>query len=61
MEERQIKAQALRDAAGELLLMTMDPTDLMTTSIGSKGPITVALWLLDRAARVELGEPEINS
>ena len=49
--EAAIRAEALRAAATELMLMTTDPFDLLTESVGSKGPIAVSLWLQDQAAQ----------
>jgi hypothetical protein len=40
---------ALRAAAAELQAMSMDPFDLLTESVGIRGPLAVSLWLRDRA------------
>jgi len=44
-----VRAGALRDAAEALFAMCTDPFDLLTESVGIKGPTAVAVWLTDRA------------
>ena len=51
-----IEAAALNAAADALVAMSCDPTDLLTESVGTKGPLAVSVWLRDRASR--LGTPE---
>jgi hypothetical protein len=50
------EVRALRMAAADLLAMTTDPSDLLTESVGIKGPIAVAFWLKDRASAIEAEE-----
>jgi len=46
-----VRAEALRAAADDLIAMTTDPFDLLTESVGIRGPVAVSLWLQDRATK----------